>query len=80
MKKRFFLNGIDMFRDHQSVNQTVENPIPVFPDAAYAPVRRKDFAAMIAEMTPDLTVVQFFVEKRLFQSHLGVLMIRYKKY
>jgi hypothetical protein len=61
MAKGFFFDGIDILCNHQSVNQTVENAVPVFSDAAYPTVGRKNAATMMAEMTLDLAVCQFFI-------------------
>jgi len=35
MKKRLFLHGIDIFRNHSTVDKTVEDAAAILPDAAY---------------------------------------------
>lgn len=66
MKKRLFLYWVNIHRDDLAVYQTVECAGAVFPDCAETPPVVVDEAVMAAEMTPNIIIVQLFVDHRLF--------------
>ena len=62
MKEGFLLNGVHIFRDEFTVDQTTQDALSVFSDAADAPVSGLDPAAMSAEMAPYVVSIQFPVQ------------------
>ena len=60
------LDGVDACGDDGPVDEGVERPFPVFPNAAHAPLSRCDLAAMAAEGTPHMPPVEFFIKHRFF--------------
>lgn len=69
MEEGLLLDGIDVFGDEHPVDEAVEHPLPVFPDAADPPRAWGDPAAVGAEAASDTILFFLFVQQR-FTNHV----------
>jgi hypothetical protein len=53
MEEGLLLDGIDVFGDGRPIDEAVENPFPIFPDAADAALSGGDPTAVGAEAASD---------------------------
>jgi hypothetical protein len=69
VEKGLFLYGIDVFRNDSTVNEGMEDTLPVFTDAAQTPFPLIDDTLMAAETAMYPPVGNFFI-KQGFPDHL----------
>lgn len=77
MKKRLFLDRVDVHGYDLAINKTVEFAILIFPDSTQPSLVIMDEAVMCAEMTFCVLAVQLFVKHSLFHGSIisGIKMM-----
>ena len=71
MKKRFFFDGVDILGNQLSIDQTVQNTIPVFSNPAPATTIIVYGAKVSAEQTMNLRFLSFFIQQS-FMHTIGI--------
>ena len=70
MEEGFLLDGIDVLGEDSPIDEAVEDPFPVFPDAAEAALAGIDPAAVGAEAASDPILRFLFIQQR-FMNHFS---------